>query len=116
MDRQCQKCESCNLYPAVGVASLPFAAVSCAFCRDCLIHRCYPLWAVIGTIQICSGKVGVSEWFLDNVCVRLGRRCVRSRDIPEYLIPGSDPMLGTVYRIPADYRVNIPSYFLAHYE
>lgn len=39
-------CGVCNINKSVGVASLPFAAYSEAFCRECLVQEAYPLWTL----------------------------------------------------------------------
>lgn len=39
-------CEVCEQQPALGVASLPFAPYSAAFCRECISKRAYPLWTL----------------------------------------------------------------------
>lgn len=40
------KCEVCNEEDAVGVASLPFAAYSAAFGKNCLKENAYPIWTL----------------------------------------------------------------------
>lgn len=58
------KCDTCNKDDGeIGVASLPFAPMSVAFCRDCLKQGAYPLWALHIGIEMCGGSDEVADWF-----------------------------------------------------
>lgn len=48
-------CEACNVHQAIGVAALPFAPVSCAFCVVCLITENYPLGHLIANTACIGG-------------------------------------------------------------
>lgn len=56
-------CDVCSKETEVGVASLPFAPMSVAFCRECLTHNAYPLWALYAGYDINSGVEQTAQWF-----------------------------------------------------
>lgn len=57
------KCDVCGQDKLVGVASLPFAAMSVAFCRDCLKNKAFPLWALHANAEMCGGYENCADWF-----------------------------------------------------
>lgn len=61
------RCEVCYQNEAVGVASLPFAPCSVAYCRTCLEQYAHPEWAVRATIAINGGEQETAAWFLDGM-------------------------------------------------
>lgn len=59
-------CDVCLRQRQIGVASLPFAPMSVAFCRECLTNNAYPLWTLHAAIELGGGKAAVGEfaqWF-----------------------------------------------------
>jgi hypothetical protein len=56
-------CDVCGRERRIGVASLPFAAMSVAFCHECLREGAYPLWALHACAEICGGYAQTNEWF-----------------------------------------------------
>ena len=56
-------CNVCNVEPSVGVASLPFAAMSVAFCAHCLAEDAYPLFAIHATLDGIGGPENAAPWF-----------------------------------------------------
>lgn len=58
---KCDVCERDNR--EVGVASLPFAAMSIAFCKECLNEDAFPLWALHANAEMCGGYEECADWF-----------------------------------------------------
>lgn len=56
-------CDVCQRDREVGVASLPFAPMSVAFCRECLEHNAYPLWALHAQYEMVGGPKNAADWF-----------------------------------------------------
>jgi len=56
-------CDVCGKKNEVGVASLPFAPMSVAFCRSCLQAHAYPLWAIHANIEMLGGYEEAADWF-----------------------------------------------------
>ena len=57
------ECDVCGKDEAVGVASLPFAPMSVAFCVPCLKAKAFPLWSMHGSIELAGGPDGCADWF-----------------------------------------------------
>ena len=85
-------CEVCDKEPSVGVASLPFAAMSVSFGRECLVRNAYPLWSVVVTIEINGGKNQCSDWFLSLNTYHNGGY-IKVRDIPDDILGQSEEVL-----------------------
>jgi len=65
-------CDVCDRDREIGVASLPFAPMSVAFCRECLTQRAYPLWSLLGLIDMCGGPDEVAAWVHDCKAFKAG--------------------------------------------
>lgn len=66
-------CDVCGREREVGVASLPFAAVSVAYCRECLQENAFPLWALHASAEIAGGYAGMADWFQELRSYKDGR-------------------------------------------
>lgn len=75
-------CEVCEKEPPVGIASLPFAAMSVAFGQTCILNNAYPIWACIASIECVGGKQNCAEWFL-NLNTFLDGKYILVKDIPD---------------------------------
>ncbi len=60
-------CDVCSREAEVGVASLPFAPMSVAFCHECLKQDAYPLWALHAGADMNEGYDNCADWF-KNLC------------------------------------------------
>jgi hypothetical protein len=59
-------CQVCNQRRAVGVHSSPWAAMSIAYCPECLWEDAEPLWLVESLLEINGGPQGCNEAFLNT--------------------------------------------------
>ena len=81
------KCDTCGKETLVGVASLPFAAMSVAFCRDCLVHNAFPLWAIHANVEMIGGYEHVADWF-KQLCSYHDGRYITAEEVVALYKPG----------------------------
>jgi hypothetical protein len=58
------RCECCNRErPIIGVACLPYIAMSISWCKECLQAGAIPYWACVSNTAACGGWEHTSaEW------------------------------------------------------
>ena len=66
-------CDVCGREREIGVASLPFAPMSVAFCRECLKEDAYPLWALHASAECAGGYERCVDWFKELRSFKDGR-------------------------------------------
>lgn len=62
------KCEVCEQNNSVGVAAVPGAPVSVAWCKTCLEEGAYgPIWVAKSTILTIGGLENAEDWFKESL-------------------------------------------------
>lgn len=77
IDGQWVKCETCQRYYAIGVASVPGIPYSAAYCDGCIKANAHPWWLLVANQCDIDEPLGLTaQWWqqmVHDTCVHLGR-------------------------------------------
>lgn len=68
-----QRCDVCGRDGWVAVGASPLAAMSLAYCTECLQQGAEPEWLVAATVECCGGAQHVHPEVLETPVFRSGR-------------------------------------------